>query len=616
MAPTPRSHHLKEEAGLHSDEYADKSRGRRYFPVTDSIMEHKSLLPEEHAPTPFCALSPRFGKRSPEDHLGLTSVELSKVNDSHHRRGRRHICHGGSLGKKTPSTPSLASEAVSEESAQDHLGHRDKVVKCWAETHEDLVAVPEFEEPIGGATSHHLARRKGRLGWGKKRFPDTWTHCHRSARMDDPGGEDAFSHDGKFTSFLGPAKRHHGKSFESGHLSDHLFDDFVDPNETHHKKLFKHEEAVHGTEEIPIGVSTQIDLHTRGFLGKSKKNFEGDIIHKSSDPISDYSAEAKESSLSSYGLNHRGRRKFLVQSNLEAGCRHNMRVSQEKSMPTLRSLSVPILERDLPPNQTPYYQDDLPAEQMAQKELLHDCSNRKPRHHKTEVDQAWSSLVWTPRAVDQATASAFIEGKNQCTTDEEHREYEWREYMGRTKRSFGNAHNKSDFKFEYNDDPGRKFELLDSSGFRFGHGHGRRKFYVGDHLDKDDDGVECYVSASGAVLGKVKHKKVEDHLDASNPAPVSNAIFLDPDGKSISTKPRHHVMVKDNVTPLMDNDLASEDSNTLGVVGMRRKSDNIRPVSARRFPEKDTGRVQDKSRSLTPRRTPRQPLAERPNWKA
>lgn len=596
---------------MHSEEYATRVRGRRYHHVVDTIMDHKSLLPEDHAPNPFCSASPRFGKRTPEDMLGLTSVELCQVNDLHHRRGRLHICHGGSLGKKTPSTPSLVSEAISAESAQDHLGHRDKATKCWSEAHE--VSVPEFEEPTGGATSHHLARRKGKLGFGRKHFSDAMTHNHRSARIDDPGGEDAFYHDGKFTSFLGPAKRHHGKSFES----DHLFEDTVDPKEMHFKKHFKQEEAVHSTEEVPLGVSTQTDLHTVGFLGKSKHHFDG-VVHLSSDPISDKSANPVDPmDLTSYGLNHRGKRKFLVQSNLEAGCRHNMSRPQGKSMPTLRSLSVPVLEREIPPNQCPYYQDDLPREEMANKALQPNCSNMKPRQNRNEMDQTWSTLVWTPRAVDQATASAFIEGRNltQCVTDEEHREFEFRQHMGRTKRSFGNAHNKSDLKLEYNDSPNWKADHVTDKGFKWGHGHGRRKFKVGDHLDKDEDGVECFVSASGAILGKMKHKRVEDHLDASNPAPASSVVFLDPEGKSISSKPRHHVIQKDSVTALMDDDVESEHSNTLGAAGMRRTSEKMRPKSARRFPEKDTGRVQEKARSLTPRRTPREPLVERPNWK-
>merc|ERR1719502_1424241 len=89
------------------------------------------------------------------------------------------------------------------------------------------------------------------------------------------------------------------------------------------------------------------------------------------DPISDKSDQpADPNDLSSYGLNHRGKRKFLVQNNLEPGCRHNLSRPETRSTPTLRSASAPVLERELPPNGTPYWQDDLPEEDRAVKNEL------------------------------------------------------------------------------------------------------------------------------------------------------------------------------------------------------------------------------------------------------
>merc|ERR1711939_405254 len=95
----------------------------------------------------------------------------------------------------------------------------------------------------------------------------------------------------------------------------------------------------------------------------------------------------------------------------------------------------------------------------------------------------------------------------------------------------------------------------------WGHGHGRRKFKVNDHLDKDTDGIECYLSSKGHKLGSVKHKKVEDHLNPTSAVPSDPVIFLDPDGKSISFKPRNHVPVKDTVDELMNCEVQSENSN-------------------------------------------------------
>merc|ERR1712070_330307 len=99
----------------------------------------------------------------------------------------------------------------------------------------------------------------------------------------------------------------------------------------------------------------------------------------------------------------------------------------------------------------------------------------------------------------------------------------------------------------------------------------------------------------------MKHKRVEDHLKPTDADPVVPVFFLDPDGKSISYKPRPYVPVKDDVTEILTCDANSEDSNTMAVTGMRRKSELMRPQSAKRFPQRDFERVTP--RSVTPRAT-------------
>merc|ERR1719355_39158 len=98
------------------------------------------------------------------------------------------------------------------------------------------------------------------------------------------------------------------------------------------------------------------------------------------------------------------------------------------------------------------------------------------------------------------TAAKFVEGQDRVynITDEEHREAEFRQKLGHTKRSFGNAHNKSDFRFDYADDPGYETEYVNETIMkdpvtdiprdallRWGAGHGRRKFDIDDHFYKD-----------------------------------------------------------------------------------------------------------------------------------
>jgi hypothetical protein len=516
------------------------------------------------------------------------------------------------------------------------------------------------DEPCGGTSTHYLSRRKGRLGFGKRHFGSEhkWVGYHKAIAINDPGGDTSF--ETARGSFLGPCK----KKFDRVHLDqeDKLFDDRIDEKEWHSKKHFQQEwePKFHSNEECPLGASNHLDLHTKGFLGKSKRLVKSASQVTTTDRTVNHDLERSVDpmDITSYGLGHRGKRKFLVQHNLEAGCRHNLSRPEAARAALARNASAPELEREIPENTTPFWQDDLPEEQRAKKDEITNCcntdreqdrhrANRTPRHTKVVPDNSWWSFNWTPRKVDNITAAQFIEGgenKFLPQTDEEHREIEFRTAMGKTKRSYGNAHNKSDFRFDYNDDPNWKMEHYEimrlpideavvkeseakelkedcrrqkpnERPLMWGYGHGRKRFNVGDHLEDATDGIECFLSQSGAKLGTMKHKRVEDHLKPTDADPVVPVFFLDPDGKSISFKPRPHVPVKDDITEILNCDARSEDSNTLGVSGMRRKSELIRPHSARRFPQKDFERVTP--RSVTPRPTSeaRTPLRERPLWK-
>lgn len=678
---------MEEQAGIHSSEAADRTRGRRYFQVACSkhTVHHNPILDglDELTSTTFGRETPS-ARGAKSDYCGLSSLEMSAVYDRNHRRGRRQICHSKYAGGRTPSTPSLASEPLSVDSEEFHLGHRSHIHcennpmahHCWGEeipeagtqsnrtfrepTAED--PTPHVVEPMGGVTSHHLAKKKGSLGWGKRQFGPEASLAHAMRGIGDPGGEDVDdrehtkvgSHKGSW-SFLGPkkGKAPTGTNFQS----DDVFCDTVEEKERHSKKHFKDhmEEAVHATADIPIGVSTQIDLHTHGFLGKSKHNFGG-MMQISCDPIAHsvdekiyHKFERDPNDLSCYGLGHRGKRKFLVQSNLEAGCRHDLSRVEAKALGTLRSMSVPILERDLPPNSTPYWQDDLPDKARAVKEEFDfKCTTGKeadrqkpPRSFIPVSDNSWSCLTWTPRKVDDSSAAKFVEGQDLIfgVPDEDHTEVELRNAMGKHKRSFGNSHNKSEFRHDYNDDPRRKSEFIaivhhhlaadvdddarkTERTIRWGHNHGRRKFVPKDHLGKDvddGDGV-AYFSQNGTKLGKVKHLVAEDHIDRPE-TDGTTSFFVDAHGtkgierhRSISRKKYEKVV--DHVDELMNCDVQSEDSSMMNVTGIRRKTDVIRPCSARRFPQKDFERTTP--RSATPRvRSQSQVglrLADRPKW--
>jgi hypothetical protein len=364
-------------------------------------------------------------------------------------------------------------------------------------------------------------------------------------------------------------------------------------------------------------VSEQIDLHTSGlFLGRSKRLFGNISQIASSDPISDKAdCPAEEVDLSQYGLSHRGKRKFIVQNNLQSGCRHNLAIPEEVKPSPRRSASAPAFPRIALP--APYHQDELPPEvEEATKSNFNEYGNAHVKHRnpKRDEDQVWFDKLASKCGGQFAELKDLNEKTNEQILTEE-----FKLECPHRKKCFGNVHNESYLKLDYADDPTWKSdhitfmplgktdqEHLDGIDLRthpfdyvkWGRGHGRQKFKVNDHLDKDDDGVECYVSVDGTRLAKMKRTKVEDHLDADHPADDVPCFFLDPDGKAISFRPRQYVPVKDTLNDLLDEEVQSENSDSLAVTGKRRRHELIRPKSARRFPLKDTFR--QPARSSTP----------------
>merc|ERR1719261_2096780 len=97
----------------------------------------------------------------------------------------------------------------------DHLGHRDKVRDDRYEKMlelEQLQHAGADEEPMGGLTSHHLSRRKGRLGFGKRHYGTDckWAGYHRMRSINDPGGDTMFDDPNLKGSWLGPSKKAFG----------------------------------------------------------------------------------------------------------------------------------------------------------------------------------------------------------------------------------------------------------------------------------------------------------------------------------------------------------------------------------------------------------------------
>jgi len=641
------------EAGLLADNAT--RRGRKNFHMDDCIREKGSRTcgnpfadPQQRTPSPFCrapASDAILTMNADKAHLqcpakgeycGLSSMELSQVfNQASDRRGRRHIYHGTSACQRkeehVAKTPSIVSELFSEDSAIYHLGHREHIVENWEQSlhdaHEAAGWVPDYD--TAGLNSHYINAKKGRLGYGKRKYgPECkWVgYHHHAARVDGFGGEE---------------RKHVTKG--GGHhedQKDHIFDNQIpDSKERHTRKMFDKADLLESYGKP--------DLDTKGFLGKSKGRADGATAHISCDPISDRSSDPKDhGDIACYGLNQRGKRKFLVQTNLETGCRHNMSQSEITTVPTLRSsASEPVL--NLPTNQTPYYQDDLPESARALKnELPHSCnlqtqlardSSSKFKVHATKVvpDTTWDVFgSWTPRGCDHDTAARFVDGDNvPAIEDAEYRdacrEHEFRSSLGHTKRNFGNAHNKSSYRFDHNDEPGYKSEFVcvtstkhpvtdefESALIRWGKGHGRKKFDVEDHF-VSTGGNDPYMQLDGQKM-PLRSKSVPKHMQPKGERDPN--CVLDLDGNAISFKSRSHKVMNDTlysgrVFDHMNDEAVSDHSDTLALVGRPRNSERIRPQSARRFPQKDFEKVTPRSLTPRPRSEVSIPLTARPLWK-
>lgn len=196
------------------------------------------------------------------------------------------------------------------------------------------------------------------------------------------------------------------------------------------------------------------------------------------------------------------------------------------------------------------------------------------------------------------------------------------EEFGHRKRCYGNAHNKSTFRLDYNDDPQFKWEFTTPDGnVRFGAGYGLKTFDTADHLTPDSEGMkgtEKYTDYKGEKLAK-KTQCVPPHMDPKNKSrtPDTDGFVGNPDGsctRLIRSKSMH-AKIDHLEDGYLDYDAPSESSNTVGLVGARRKTDLIRPRSARRFPQKDFEKVTPRSVTPRPPSTARTPIKERPLWK-
>jgi len=230
--------------------------------------------------------------------------------------------------------------------------------------------------------------------------------------------------------------------------------------------------------------------------------------------------------------------------------------------------------------------------------------------------------------MDNITAEQFVEGLDTPSTKSsvtrpglnyaEIRHEEFRHALGPTKRSFGNAHNKSELRFDYCDAPGYVAEHVTSDGkTKWGAGHGRKYFDVEDHVSPHYEGFrgfEKYTSVEGNKLCH-KQKMVPPCVDSTKNK-YSDGYIPGDDGSPGMFKSRSHATFTDTVNELFNDDAESEHSNQVGIVGVRRKTDIIRPQSARnRFPQKDFQKEVPRSVTPRPSRTSTIPLKERPGWK-
>jgi hypothetical protein len=229
--------------------------------------------------------------------------------------------------------------------------------------------------------------------------------------------------------------------------------------------------------------------------------------------------------------------------------------------------------------------------------------------------------------MDQTNAESFIGGQDtirslRTLNHEQLQDQQFHENLGPTKRNFGNAHNKSDFRFDYADDAKFIPEHVTSDGrTKWGAGHGRKKFNIVDHVShhhEGADGTKTYTSACGVNL-RSKSKIVPPFMDPKNKQNYTDTegFIVGEDGKTgmFRSKSKTIKVTNDSIPDLLVDDIRSETSSTVACSGVRRKTDLIRPQSARRFPQKDFEKAPPRSLTPRPQSSAGVPLHARPGWR-
>lgn len=278
-------------SGKDSETLNKRHTGRRYLePPSELSIAHNTITGQETLASKARSLTPTPRQ---SEISGLTSTKYAETRGN---RGRRHICHGGTF-----------VIAHDHEAKQAH--------RIWDPPPESKNA----DEQAGGLSSARWAVSNLIMGRGKRSFfSHKNTHYHKSNSIADPGGPDcSVTENGKFTSFLGPAKRHQ-KNIDK-HDTNYIFEDVKVPElEFHSKKHFiqENEEVLHCDEEYPLGHSKGPDLYTKGFLGKSKHHFEG-RLHYSAILANQEREEIDPDDLSAYGMARGCRKRHYTRHNLE-----------------------------------------------------------------------------------------------------------------------------------------------------------------------------------------------------------------------------------------------------------------------------------------------------------
>lgn len=513
--------------------------------------------------------SPNASRKIERHTKDLASTELWNIL-AHNRKGRHS--QSRSLTNRSSSAPSLVSEIISESSTGSNR---------WKEMLE--------QEPVGGVSSHELSRRTAKLGLGKKHFLNKeecpWTGNYLSSKGNivlDHRGED----DNKvFTSLAGERKWKKTFGQRKDAIGD-LFNNTVEEKEFRSRKHFPQQwdQVFTGTEDFPLGAGTQIDdsprkIKRRVDASKMTAQMDRDVVTHNLD------SEPDPNDLSGYGLAHRGKRKFLVQTSLATG----LSPIGEDNFMLRRSPSAPGFSTDPPvksPNTCPFWQDDLPDEERAAKgchQNIFVSRTGVDRHlegrgkHIVHVpDNTWACLKF---GCDDATASRFIEGQDLKPTisTEEPAGIRNPIYDESAPKSTGGKV------------PGVRNPIYDESACQSGdYTIVRSPIY---NTDVKESAIDEMKSGDG------RYQK------ANETAVCWGAGY----GKK--------KFVEKSTGDLIKMEVQSPDSNSSASPGVRRKNDMVRSHSARRFPQKDLETLT--SRSATPRATSDTgtPPHERPRWK-